>query len=316
MIDLISPISVVWEITNNCNYHCPHCRAFQEYEEDDELIENRIINELINSKVLLVNISGGEPLLNPRVFKICKKLSDNNIHVGISTNGWYYEKYRTQIVESGIKFIQVSLDGPQQLHEKFRGVANSYNRAIKALKLAKDDGMFTQMNVTITSNNIDTLKWNYDKAKQLGINRVFYRRVVPSGKAETNRYVLPDISKYYKSIIELSKLTTDELIVSIDDPILSVLNNKSSGNYLGCGAGINNLGISSNGDIFPCIFLRNKLGNIMETTLSEVWNENEVLKKLRNREIAECGECSYKNSCGGCRAFSGIFEKDQMCPLN
>ena len=86
MLDLKSPISVVWEITNNCNFLCPHCRAYQKYEKEDEELENRIIEELIKSEVLLVNISGGEPLLNPRIFKIVKKLSDNNIHVGISTN--------------------------------------------------------------------------------------------------------------------------------------------------------------------------------------------------------------------------------------
>ena len=32
MIELKSPISVVWEITNNCNFKCPHCRAYQKRE--------------------------------------------------------------------------------------------------------------------------------------------------------------------------------------------------------------------------------------------------------------------------------------------
>ena len=213
MLDLKSPISVVWEITNNCNFLCPHCRAYQKYEKEDEELENRIIEELIKSEVLLVNISGGEPLLNPRIFKIVKKLSDNNIHVGISTNGWFYEKYRNEIKDSGVKFVQVSLDGPFEKHEKFRGIKGSYDRAIRALELARDDGMFTQMNVTITSNNIDTLKWNYDKAKELGINRVFYRRVVPTGKAEENKFVLPLREEYYKSIVELANLNSEKLVV-------------------------------------------------------------------------------------------------------
>ena len=315
MLDLKAPISVVWEITNNCNFFCPHCRAYQEYEKEDEEIENKIIDELIKSEVLLVNISGGEPLLNPRIFEIVRKLTDNNIHVGISTNGWFYEKYRKKILDSGVKFVQVSLDGPKEKHEKFRGIEGSYDRAIKALRIAKEDGMFTQMNVTITSNNIDTLKWNYDMAKDLGINRIFYRRVVPSGKAEENRYVLPEKEKYYNSIVELAKLSDDILMVSIDDPILPVLMGTTNENYLGCGAGINNLGISSDANVYPCIFLREKLGNLKKDSLIDIWNNNDILKKLRNRKINVCGECSYKNSCGGCRAFSGIFEKDEMCPL-
>ena len=132
MIDLSAPISVVWEITNNCNYKCPHCRAYQEFHKEDKQIEDIIIKELIKSKVMIVNISGGEPLLNPRIFDISKKLYDNDIYLMLSTNGYFYSKYRKDIVDSGIKLVQVSLDGKKELHEKFRGVDNSYEKAIEA----------------------------------------------------------------------------------------------------------------------------------------------------------------------------------------
>ena len=251
MLNLNAPVSVVWEVTNDCNFLCPHCRAYCIHEKDNTVIENKILSELISSKVLAVNISGGEPLLNPRVFNIIKRLTDENIYVGISTNGWFYKKFRENILSSGVKFVQISLDGPKELHDKFRGVKGAYDRAVEALKMAKEDGMFTQMNVTITAENIDTLEWNYHKAKELGIDKVFYRRVVPYGKAKENQFVLPDKEKYYKKITDLSKLTSDHLIISIDDPILGVLLNKSEDNYLGCGAGINNVGISSGGDVYP-----------------------------------------------------------------
>ena len=315
MNELSAPISVVWEITNNCNYKCPHCRAYQDFSKNDEKIEDIIINELIKLKVLVVNISGGEPLLNPRVFEIAKRLYDNNIYLMISTNGFLYSKYRKDIVNSGIKLVQVSLDGKKELHEKFRGVKNSYEKAIEALQMAKEDGLRTQMNVTITSDNVNELEWNYNKAKELKVNKVFYRRVVPYGKAKINQYVLPDRDIYYKQIVKLSKLNSKDLKVSIDDPILSVLNNDELQEYLACGAGINNLGISSEGDVFPCIFLREKLGNLKQDTLINIWKKNEVLKNLRKRNIKECGECKYKFSCGGCRAFSGLYEKDRFCPL-
>lgn len=315
MLNLKAPVSVVWEVTNNCNFLCPHCRAYCIHEEDNEEIENRIVSEIIKAKVLAVNISGGEPLLNSRVFNIIKKLTSNNIYVGISTNGWFYEKFRNDIVESGVKFVQVSLDGPKEVHEKFRGVKGSYDRAIRALTLAKEDGMFTQMNVTITAENLDTLEWNFYEAKKIKVDKVFYRRVVPYGKAKENDYVLPDKEKYYTKIKKLSKLSTDDLVVAIDDPILNVLLNRDVNNYLGCGAGINNVGISSDGDVYPCIFLREKIGNLMETSLMTIWNSSSILKKLRNREIQECGSCKYKFSCGGCRAFSGMFSKDSLCPL-
>ena len=315
MIKLSAPISVVWEITNNCNYKCPHCRAYQMYHKEDKNIEDAIIKQLIDSKVMYVNISGGEPLLNPRIFDIAKRLANENIYLALSTNGYFYLKYRKNIVDSGIKFVQVSLDGKKELHEKFRGVKGSYEKAIEALKMAKADGLRTQMNVTITSSNINNLEWNYNIAKEIHVDKVFYRRVVPYGKAKTNKYVLPEKKLYYEQIRKLSKLDSKDLQVSIDDPILNVLNNIQSTEYIACGAGINNLGISSEGDVYPCIFLREKIGNLKTDKLVDIWNNSITLKNLRERKIEKCGECKYKYSCGGCRAFSGIYKKDDFCPL-
>ena len=315
MIKLSAPISVVWEITNNCNYKCPHCRAYQEYQKDNETIEKIIIKQLIDAKVLLVNISGGEPLLNERVFDIATELSKNNIYVALSTNGYFYPKYRKEIVESGIKFVQVSLDGKKELHEKFRGIKGSYDKAIETLEMAKEDGLRTQMNVTITSSNVNTLEWNYKMAKKLRVDKIFYRRVVPYGKAKVNRYVLPEKQLYYSKIEKLSKLNSKELQVAIDDPILNVLNHTYNQDYIACGAGINNLGISSDGDVYPCIFLREKLGNLQDDNLIDIWNSSKILENLRLRKIEKCGKCKYKYSCGGCRAFSGIYNKDDFCPL-
>ena len=200
MLNLKSPISVVWEITNNCNFKCPHCRAYEEFTVDDEQIENKIIDELIKNDILTVNISGGEPLLNPRIFEIIQRLSNANMYVGISTNGWLYKEKRKKLLEAGLKFIQVSLDGDKMLHEKFRGVEGSYERAVDTLKQAKKDGLFTQMNVTITSENLKTLEWNYNKALEIGVDKILYRRVVSAGKAVENDYIIPNKKEYIDTI--------------------------------------------------------------------------------------------------------------------
>lgn len=171
------------------------------------------------------------------------------------------------------------------------------------------------MNVTITSENLQTLEWNYYKALEIGVDKILYRRVVPAGKAIENKYVLPDKEQYSEILKKLVTLDNSKLIVAIDDPIIFAIKNVEGEENLGCAAGIKSLGISSNGDVYPCIFLREKLGNINEISLEEIWKNNKLLEKLRNKDIKECKKCKYKYSCGGCRAFSGIFEKDEMCPL-
>ena len=189
---LKAPIAVVWEITNNCNYRCPHCRAYMDVTKDDEVVEERVIQQLISNEVMSVNISGGEPLLNPRILNIIKAFSDENIDVGISSNGWLYPKMAEKLKKAGQTFLQVSVDGPKEIHDAFRGVNGAFENATKSLVIAKELGIRTQMNVTITSKNISTLDYNLELAQKLGIDRIFYRRVVPAGKGKENIYILPN----------------------------------------------------------------------------------------------------------------------------
>jgi len=68
-------------------------------------------------------------------------------------------------------------------------------------------------------------------------------------------------NNYYEQIKKISKLKQDSIRVIIDDPIVNVLNASLKNNYIACGAGINNLGLSSDGTVYPCIFLREEIGN-------------------------------------------------------
>lgn len=62
-------------------------------------------------------------------------------------------------------------------------------------------------------------------------------------------------------------------------------------------------------------FFRECIGNLNTTSLKEIWDSSDVLKKMRSRDIGECGLCKYKYSCGGCRAYSGFEKIDEMCPI-
>jgi radical SAM protein with 4Fe4S-binding SPASM domain len=101
-------------------------------------------------------------------------------------------------------------------------------------------------------------------------------------------------------------------------------------NFLGgCGAGRLYVGLEPNGDIKPCVFFpTNKdtiLGNILEDDFEYIWDNNELLWKLRTREKLEsyeingqtigCGNCADKYICGGCRARAyDYFNGDLNAP--
>jgi radical SAM protein with 4Fe4S-binding SPASM domain len=82
--------------------------------------------------------------------------------------------------------------------------------------------------------------------------------------------------------------------------------------------------IVENGDVKPCGFNEHhKLGNIMNKTLKEFWNDlqtEEFYLKLKDKDNLKgrCRVCEYRGICGGCRTraeiYTGdLFESDPAC---
>ena len=91
----------------------------------------------------------------------------------------------------------------------------------------------------------------------------------------------------------------------------SVLPNLMIGTWKGCYAGMNVLGIQSNGGIKGCLSLPDNFieGNIKEISISEVWNRSAAFGYNRNFRKDDlknyCRECRYGSSCrGGCISSS------------
>ena len=72
----------------------------------------------------------------------------------------------------------------------------------------------------------------------------------------------------------------------------------------------------STGDIYYCRH-REKLGNIRDGEIKELWENHPLLKKIRQREPSDfCKDCPVWNEClGGCPAIKGLTgEGDRDCP--
>ena len=70
-----------------CNLRCSYCDTTYAYDEGSELSEEDILNEVRRAGIDLVEITGGEPLLQQGVFSLIKRLSDERYKVLIETNG-------------------------------------------------------------------------------------------------------------------------------------------------------------------------------------------------------------------------------------
>jgi 7-carboxy-7-deazaguanine synthase len=70
-----------------CNLRCSYCDTEYAYDEGIEISEDQIVDEVRRHGLHLVEITGGEPLLQQGVFQLMSRLLDLGFVLLIETNG-------------------------------------------------------------------------------------------------------------------------------------------------------------------------------------------------------------------------------------
>lgn len=120
-------MKVMLQITERCNLRCAHCFAESRESGNEMSLENIqkiIIPRFIESQVVKVTLTGGEPLTHPQVKEIVSSLLENNIGVSICTNGTLVDlKWVQGLPQRDNIHFNVSLDGFHvSSHGRFRGM--------------------------------------------------------------------------------------------------------------------------------------------------------------------------------------------------
>ena len=79
-----------------------------------------------------VVMSGGEALMNPRVFEFCQLLKNEKIKITILSTGLLLKKYADKIVRHCDEVI-VSLDGSEAIHNQIRRIPNAYGKLLNGI---------------------------------------------------------------------------------------------------------------------------------------------------------------------------------------
>lgn len=306
-----SPLTVNWAATNRCNFGCRHCYSRADTNEELGFSEARIIVEKLGrAKVFNMNFGGGEPLLRKDIFEIAGLASELGIAVSMNSNGFLIDqKTAAGLKKAGFRKAGISIDSPKAaVHDEFRGVKGSHERALAALRYLKDEGVETSISSVICRINVNDIESLIEQAQAAGVHTINFHNFKCSGLGFANRDSLdlsPEEWRYfYVRALEL-KETISDLHISLEDPIIALLG-KPGGNALvkGSVCGKLSLNIKSNGDITPCGFIPIVIGNLLHDDLSTIWNTSPVLAGMRNKtRKGKCLGCDrYEDCLGGCTA--------------
>ena len=313
---------VVVELTERCNLACLHCgSACLPHKIAGELSVNqwkKVVKQLVELKVEKIVFSGGEPFLKPGVNDLFQYCHDIGMKFGVITNGFSLKLDTITFLASCRPFaVGVSLDGFQETHDYIRGNTKSWRNAINTISNLKQNNI--QVCVVTTINRL-SYRSLLDFGKWLNLAEVDswqLQLAMPFGRMKDNQEFLIDeviFKKVCEDVFQMRHGFPDLKIEAADCFGLAPPNSIRSGNWSGCSAGLNSLGINAGGYVSPCFSLRSGFGqeNVLRTSIKEIWETSEIFNFNRNFSATNvcgtCADCQQLEFCrGGCASQSESY---------
>ena len=318
-------------LTERCNLQCRHCyqtgrsvneMSFPEIREvvaeiSDTLGEWESAYGIQYSRSF--NVTGGEPLLRRDILEVIKEIKGRGFGLYLLTNGILVnEKKAGSLADLGVDGVQVSVEGPEEIHDSIRG-KGTFSVSMRGVQYLLDAGLRVTLNVTLSSVNAHYFMDIIDLAMKKGVHRVGFSRLVPSGKGESMLSEMLSREAVRQLYKEIFSMDTGNLKIVTGDPVASQSIVSDDGIDMGevplggCAAAVSGITILPDGTLVPCRRLDIPVGNIRTDSFREIWATSKVLEDIRSRQKYEgkCKTCRRWAHCRGCRAIAYAFSKAQ-----
>ena len=145
------PLVLMLEPLFRCNLACAGCGKI---DYPAEILNQRLsvadsLAAVDECGAPVVSIAGGEPLLHREIGQIAEGIVARRKFVYLCTNALLMEKKLDQFKPSPYFVWSVHLDGDQKMHDRSVCEEGVYDRAVKAIQLAKSKGFRVNINCTL-----------------------------------------------------------------------------------------------------------------------------------------------------------------------
>ncbi|MCX6199154.1 MAG: radical SAM protein [Bacteroidetes bacterium] len=312
---LYNPSWIILCVNNACNLHCKMCDVGTK-TTDSNFYQHMMGAQPINMPIgLLKNIidqtasyfpkaklgyAFTEPSVYPHLLESLAYAQSKNIFTSLTTNGLQLAKQAEDLCKAGLKELNVSLDGPADIHNFIRGHKQSFEKAFEGISkiLSLPNAPEVSVYCAITEWNIGRLIelaeiFRAVKIKQMGFMHTVY---VTDLMAQKHNALFGE--KYFTSAsnVEEVNLTNYNLQTlwkeyqklkseNFGFPALFIPDLKSEndlksyyetenpiGNF--CNDAFSNIMIKTDGNVIPahsrCYQVTT--GNLYQNNLKEIWN--------------------------------------------
>ncbi len=289
------PMHALYEVTERCNYACPHC--YLPHRGDDELSTDeakRLLDGLADAGTMFLTLTGGEVFLRRDFPEIAEHARVREFALRIFTNGWFVDDARADFLAGLAPMaVEISLYGPDaETFEKVTAVPGSFARTRDAIARLTKRGVRTIAKTPALSTNARRIAETATLARALGADFRFDALVSPMDGGETPPLALrtsdDDLAEVFRWEAAQGRQSRPEPKALDDAP---------------CNAGRGAVAISPRGDVFPCVAIKVPAGNVRERAFREIWEHGPILERVRSITVGslkECATCEDRPWCPRC----------------
>ena len=303
--------SLQFELTSRCNERCIHCyipnkkknagfdMSFDKFKY--------ILDQYVEMGGLHVTLSGGEALMNKDILKMMQYCRENDMQISLLTNLISLKDEQIPILkEINLSLIQTSLYSMNaEIHDQITTVKGSYKKTKEAIEKLHDADIPVQISCPVMKANKDGYDEVMKYAQSLRMKAQTDYIMMAQADLDTsnlaNRISVEETDKIIREIMENDVDYQTETLAQ--EPLSSISEEEFAEMPL-CGAGLNDLCVTVNGDIYPCAGWQGfVVGNVFRESLKEIWEHSpklEQIRKIKQKDFPQCLKCEAKDFCNMC----------------
>ncbi len=302
------PLNAHLDLTYRCNESCVHCYLDHHHWEEmstGEVLD--LLEQMAQSGVLFLTLSGGEIFLRPDLFAILERARALLFDLRLKTNGTLIgEEHADRLATLGISEVHISIYSHRpEVHDAITRVPGSLARSLDAVRLLRAYGIPVTIADVVMRQNVSDRRAVKVLAAELGAGFKIDPTITPGIEGNVS------IASLNISHDELESIFHDEELVgdvncftappgAIDESVLD---------GIPCSAGHNSCYIAPNGDVFPCVQFPLRCGNIREQPFETIWRHSPEMLEVRAihaRDLNGCRGCAHLGTCSRCPGLAYV----------
>jgi molybdenum cofactor biosynthesis enzyme MoaA len=278
-----------YELNLGCNYDCEHCYLGEKlFAGMDWPGRERLLDVMAEAGVLWLQLTGGEPLIDPLFEQTHAYAWDLGMLIQISSNGSRLDRPRTlEILTTRRPYrLTLSLYGATEAsYDAMTRRRGSYRRFMRGLAAAHEAGLPIRINIVVSNRNAHEIPQMRAIADQYGIRSNEFTNISPTihGGGE----VLPSQAR--------------ELLRKREP-------------YTGCNAGITHFHADPHGMASICKIGRAPQVNLISEGAEGLRQLAAAADTLLTRH-GGCTGCALQKTCGTCMPLATLY-RQAKAPLN